>query len=212
MDKNFEELMQIINDTKRERIGFEKLYMFKSKCSLKCNSNHESITYEYRNMHNLNFENYGESNVINEINFDTLLDHNIHSETNIYWNCPLSPCKKRTMKSRVITYVDEAPQIVIFHLARFKFDEDTGIYLKNTDPLRINLEGQNLASLNIDSREIYYDCVAMVCHIGKTLTCGHYVAYNIENDQWMLYNDLTRQTVNVSEVQSKTSQNSFLLI
>ncbi len=52
----------------------------------------------------------------------------------------------------------------------------------------------------------------MVCHIGKTLTCGHYVAYNIENDQWMLYNDLTRQTVNVSEVQSKTSQNSFLLI
>jgi ubiquitin C-terminal hydrolase len=69
-----------------------------------------------------------------------------------------------------------------------------------------------LSSLNIDSKEIYYDCVAMVCHIGKTLTCGHYVAYNIENDQWMLYNDLTRQTVNVSEVQSKTSQNSFLLI
>jgi hypothetical protein len=66
------------------------------------------------------------------------------------------------MKSRVITYVDEAPQIVIFHLARFKFDEDTGIYLKNTDPLHINLEGQNLSSLNKDLKEIYYDCVAFV--------------------------------------------------
>jgi ubiquitin C-terminal hydrolase len=212
MDKNFEELMQIINDTKRERIGFEKLYMFKSKCSLKCNSNHESITYEYRNMHILNFENYGESNVINEINFDTLLDKYIHSETNIYWNCPLSTCKKRTMKSRVITYVDEAPQIVIFYLARFKLDEDTGNYLKNTDPLHINLEGQNLSSLNIDSKEIYYDCVAIVCHIGESMTSGHYVAYTIENDQWMLYNDLTRQTVDMSEVQAKASQNSYLLI
>ncbi len=70
-----------------------------------------------------------------------ILDQNIHSETNIYCNCPLYPCKKRTMKSRVITYVDEAPQIVIFHLARFKFYDDTGIYLKNTDPLQRNLEG-----------------------------------------------------------------------
>jgi ubiquitin C-terminal hydrolase len=41
MDKNFEALMQIINNTNRERIDLEKLYMFKSKCSLKCNSNHE---------------------------------------------------------------------------------------------------------------------------------------------------------------------------
>ena len=48
MDKKFEELMEIINDTNRERIVLEKLYMFKSKCSLKCKSNHESITYEYR--------------------------------------------------------------------------------------------------------------------------------------------------------------------
>ncbi len=101
---------------------------------------------------------------------------------------------------------------MIFHLARFKSDKDTGIYLKNTDPLHINLEGQNLSSLNINLREIYYDCVAFVYHIGKTLTCGKYVAYTIENDQWMLYNDLTRQTVDVSEVQSKTSQNSYLLI
>ncbi len=186
MDKKFEELMEIINDTNRERIVLEKLYMFKSKCSLKCNSNHESITYEYRNMHILNFENYRESNAVNEINFNTLLDQNIHSETNIYWNCPLYPCKKRTMKSRVITYVDEAPQIVIFHLARFKFYEDTGIYLINTDPLQINLEGQNLSSLNKDSKEIYYDCVTIVCHIGKSLTCGHYVTYTIENDQWIL--------------------------
>ena len=46
MDKNCEELMQIINVTYRERIGLEKLYMFKSECSLKCNSNHESNTYE----------------------------------------------------------------------------------------------------------------------------------------------------------------------
>jgi ubiquitin C-terminal hydrolase len=79
--------------------------------------------------------------------------------------------------------------------------------LKNTDPLRINLEGQNLSSLNIYSKEIYYDCVAIVCYIGKTLTCRHYVAYTIENDQWILYNDSTRQTVDISEVQSKTSQN-----
>jgi len=62
MDKKFEELMEIINDTNWERIVLEKLYMFKSKCSLKCNSSHESITYEYRNMHILNFENYVESN------------------------------------------------------------------------------------------------------------------------------------------------------
>ena len=60
-------------------------------------------------MHILNFKNYGESNAINEINFDTLLDQYIHSETNNYWNCPLSTCKIRTMKSRMITYVDEAP-------------------------------------------------------------------------------------------------------
>jgi hypothetical protein len=59
-------------------------------------------------MHILNFENYGESNAVNEIYFDTLLDQYIHSEIINYWNCPLSTCKKRTMKSRVITYVDEA--------------------------------------------------------------------------------------------------------
>ncbi len=80
-------------------------------------------------MHILNFENYGESNAINEINFDTLLDQYIHSETINYWNCPLSTCKKRTMKPRVITYIDEAPQIVI-------------LIVKNTDPLHINLEGK----------------------------------------------------------------------
>jgi hypothetical protein len=66
--------------------------------------------------------------------------------------------------------------------------------------------------LNIDSKEIYYDCVAIVCHIGESMTSGHYVAYTIENDQWMLYNDLTRQTVDMSEVQAKASQNSYLLI
>jgi ubiquitin C-terminal hydrolase len=89
----------------------------------------------------------------------------------------------------VITYVDEETQIVIFHFVRFKLDEETGIFMKNTDPLHVNLDGQNVSSLYIDSKE---ECVAIVCHIGQTLTCGHFVAYTIENDQWMLYNDLTR--------------------
>jgi hypothetical protein len=31
MDKTFDELMEIINDTNRVRIVLEKLYMFKSK-------------------------------------------------------------------------------------------------------------------------------------------------------------------------------------
>ena len=62
----------------------------------------------------LNFQNYGDSNEQIILHFDTLLDQYVNSETETEQRCSKEGCKKRSAKSKTITFVNEIPALVIF--------------------------------------------------------------------------------------------------
>ena len=188
-----------MNDTNRERIELEKLYTFKCVVKLVCKKNHESSTTEYRIMPILNFQNYGDSNEHISLHFYTLLDQYVNSEYETEWRCTKQGCNIPAAKSKTITFVNEMPALVIFNLARFKYDNEKEAYFKNTDVVYLTLAAQNLSALNVNKNDIYYNCIAIICHVGHDLSSGHYEAYTFENHKWMLYNDLMRQQVDIND-------------
>ena len=78
----------------------------------------------------------------------------------------------------------------------------------------MTLEGQNLSVLNVNKNDIYYNCIAIICHVGHDLSSGHYEAFTFEKHKWMLYSDLMRQhkclsIKNIPVFNAKMKRNPF---
>jgi ubiquitin C-terminal hydrolase len=54
--------------------------------------------------------------------------------------------------------------------------------IKNKDKVVFQIENQSLSPL---AENLFYDLVAIACHLGTDLSSGHYVNYVLENDKWV---------------------------
>ena len=79
----------------------------------------------------------------------------------------------------------------------------------------MTLEGQNLSVLNVNKNDIFYNCIAIICHVGHDLSSGDYEAFTFEKHKWILYSDLMRQQVDIkndAELYRSICKYSFLLL
>ena len=121
------------------------------------------------------------------------------------WKC--SKCNKKVNAVKKITFW-KLPTIFIVHLKRFN-NNTNNICKKNDNLISCELDNLDLSNYiskyNSENKEQYiYKCFGIICHTG-TYNSGHYYSYCRSNDNWILFNDTTVNTINIkNEIINKT--------
>ncbi|KAI0077439.1 cysteine proteinase [Panus rudis PR-1116 ss-1] len=108
--------------------------------------------------------------------------------------CDLQEAEKR-MK------IKKLPNILALHLKRFKYQEDTGRYIKLA--YRVAFPFQLRLFNTVDDAENpdrLYELFAIVVHIGNGPHHGHYVSIIKARGQWYLFDDDTVETIKEGDI------------
>jgi hypothetical protein len=197
-NKTSDEMNEILNDFDRERSLFEKIWSLKCQLKIKCKANHISTNDQYYSMLILKFENYGEGRYNTHI--DTMLNQYMNAETSNDYRCSRIGCKNKLVETSSLKFIGIPPPILIFNFARFKYDVTEEVFKKNNDRVTFNFENERFTSLYGNDQVAYYNLTGVVCHIGDSLSAGHYTAYVIEKGNWYYYSDKIRKLVEIEEL------------
>ncbi|THH28674.1 hypothetical protein EUX98_g5520 [Antrodiella citrinella] len=108
--------------------------------------------------------------------------------------CDLQEAEKR-MK------IKKLPNVLALHLKRFKYQEDTGRYIKLT--YRVAFPYHLRLFNTVDDAEDpdrLYELFAIVVHIGAGPHHGHYVSIINTRDMWLLFDDDTVEVIKESDI------------
>merc|ERR1711991_670764 len=96
--------------------------------------------------------------------------------------------------------VTRAPVVLALHLKRFKFDERTGRMAKLS--YRV-VYPRVLRLLNgvAHVREVVYDLVSVVVHVGAGPDHGHYISIAQRGGEWFVFDDEWVGMVGVEELE-----------
>eukprot|EP01103_Thecamoeba_quadrilineata_P015522 TRINITY_DN4934_c0_g2_i1.p1 TRINITY_DN4934_c0_g2~~TRINITY_DN4934_c0_g2_i1.p1 ORF type:complete len:368 (+),score=58.48 TRINITY_DN4934_c0_g2_i1:12-1115(+) len=110
--------------------------------------------------------------------------------------CSLQEAQKRMR-------IKKLPNILIVHLKRFKFLENTQRYTKLSYRVNFPLELKlcNTTSESEDSDRVY-DLFAVVVHVGSGPNHGHYVSYIKSYNNWLVFDDDNVEMMEETSIQS----------
>lgn len=112
------------------------------------------------------------------------------------------------------TQIESAPQILIFQLQRFSFDDETGVKTKYFSSFSFP-DSFDFAPFMVNSKNKKYKLIGIINHSGDVVN-GHYVSYiRMSEDRWAILNDssmgfVDHQTV-MSLNQSEGESNAYVL-
>jgi len=98
---------------------------------------------------------------------------------------------KNEVQASKQSVIESLPKVLVFHLKRFRFDnfEATKSSKFVTYPEIFNLPSSKL-STSIPSSQRKYKLYAVVSHLGKRSSDGHYVCdVRQQNDKWLHFDD-----------------------
>jgi hypothetical protein len=124
----------------------------------------------------------------------------INPKASIDYRCTRVGYKNKLIESSSLKFIGMPPPILIFNLARFKYDETLHVFKKNNDRVTFNFENESFTSLYGNDQPALYNLVGVVCHIGDSLLAGHYIAYVIENGNWYYYSDQVRKKADIEDL------------
>ena len=101
-------------------------------------------------------------------------------------------CKKTKIQNSSLQLIDDAPTIIIINFARYIYYKLQDEYKKNSQRINFEYQNQSMAPFVNDNNNLY-DLVGVICHFGRHVNSGHYIAYVLENDMWLKYNDSSRE-------------------
>lgn len=97
----------------------------------------------------------------------------------------------------------ELPQNLILVMKHFKFDKESGHFLKVQQRLLYNESIQLNIEIAKEEKNERYDLYAMIMHSGETLHSGHfYTCAKDSNEQWMKLNDCEVSPLSFHEIQN----------
>ncbi|CAN3504085.1 ubiquitin carboxyl-terminal hydrolase 10 [Diutina catenulata] len=95
-------------------------------------------------------------------------------------------CSSRTQALKVST-IKQAPETLVVHLKRFKFDGNSSSKVKQSMKYSEYLD---LSPFTIDNVPAKYRLTAVIVHEGRSLSSGHYIAHCLQPDgSWCTYDD-----------------------
>lgn len=95
-------------------------------------------------------------------------------------------CGRRTPGTKKLLF-RSLPRCLLVHLIRFP---ETGV--KCNDPITFPLAGFDMSpfmSSKATKSTLLYDCVAVCCHHGSSVSNGHYTSYSKRSGNWYLFDD-----------------------
>ncbi|KAJ3480197.1 hypothetical protein NLI96_g8513 [Meripilus lineatus] len=108
--------------------------------------------------------------------------------------CDLQEAEKR-MK------IKKLPNILALHLKRFKYQEDTGRYIKLAYRVVFPVELRLFNTVDdSDDPDRLYELFAVVVHIGNGPHHGHYVSLIKAREAWLLFDDDTVEIIKESDI------------
>ncbi|KAH3675921.1 hypothetical protein WICMUC_002217 [Wickerhamomyces mucosus] len=95
-------------------------------------------------------------------------------------------CKKITNAIK-ISKIDRAPETLVVHLKRFRFNGNSSTKVKQGVSYPLNL---NLTQYTSKNEPVLYQLISVVVHEGRSVSSGHYVAHCRQpDDTWATYDD-----------------------
>jgi len=113
---------------------------------------------------------------------------------------------KEEIKASKQTVIESLPKVLIFHLKRFSFHEGTQKISKFVEfPEHLVLNHRFLANSNLALHQRQYELFAVITHLGKTASDGHYICDVKRNNQWILFDDSFVSNQQIDKVLSRTA-------
>ena len=123
-----------------------------------------------------------------------LLDDFVTPEIISGYNCARCSTQNPTEKTLDIL---STPKVLVLQLKRFQGLQKVEDFVRFPSNLRLNFAGVG------NGEHQLYHLTGVVCHIGQSLANGHYVAYVLAEEKWLLADDKTVQQVPYRTVKSQ---------
>ena len=104
-------------------------------------------------------------------------------------------CQKSVSKVRRWNRFKSAPKVLVVAINRSSYKRPSG---KLTQWVKVN----SYIQVDTETRNVVYQIMSIICHQG-TKSCGHYVAYIRNQEQWWLYDD--SEVTRVANISGKVS-------
>ena len=118
------------------------------------------------------------------------------------YNCAHCPAQHPTEKTLDILC---APKVLVLQLKRFEGLQKIEDYVRFPVKLRLNYKSMG------NEQQQLYRLTGVVCHKGRSIANGHYVAYVLAEEKWMRADDSNMQEVQYKTVKMKEAYLLFYL-
>ena len=118
------------------------------------------------------------------------------------YDCAHCPAQNPTEKTLDIL---STPKVLVLQLKRFQGLQKIEDYVRFPAMLRLNYAGMG------DEQKQLYRLTGVVCHKGRSIANGHYVAYVLAEEKWLKADDSTVQEVQYETVKRKEAYLLFYL-